>query len=97
MTIEAGSRRNARDEPGAVIPARADGPASQSRAVSRQRSVVWLGVGLATLAHILRSRRFHVQVIIGVIGLGALASIARENQAAALARLAAWDKAMRPS
>ena len=43
------------------------------------------------------ARRFHVQVIIGVIGQGALASIARENQAVALARLAAWDKAMRAS
>ena len=94
MTIEAGSGRNARDEPGTAISARADGPASQLRAVSGQHGAVWLGVGLATLAHILRSRRFHVQVI---IGLGALASIARENQAVALARLAAWDKAMRPS
>jgi hypothetical protein len=34
-----------------------------------------------------------VQVIVGVIGLGALVRIARENQAATLARLAAWDKA----
>ena len=95
MTIEGGSRRNARAEPGAVVPARAGGPAPQSGAVSRQQGAVWLGVGLATLAHVLRSRRFHVQVIIGVIGLAALVRIARENQAATLARLAAWDKAAR--
>jgi hypothetical protein len=63
--------------------------------VSRQQGAVWLGVGLATLAHVLRSRRFRVQVIIGVIGLAALVRIARENQAATLARLAAWDKAAR--
>jgi hypothetical protein len=63
--------------------------------VSRQQGAVWLGVGLATLAHVLRSRRFRVQVIIGVIGLAALVRIARENQAATLARLAAWAKAAR--
>jgi hypothetical protein len=88
MTIEA---RSARDGPGAVLSARAGGPAP--RAAKRQAGVVWLGVGLATLAHVLRSRRFRVQVIVGVIGLGALVRIARENQAATLARLAAWDKA----
>jgi hypothetical protein len=79
--------------PPATTPA--GGPAPQSPAVSRQQGTVWLGVGLATVAHVLRSRRFHVQVIIGVIGLGALVRIARENQAATLARLAAWDKAAR--
>ncbi len=94
MTIEGGPRRNARDEPGGVVLARAGGPAPQSQAVSRQQGAVWLGVGLATLAHVLRSRRFRVQVIIGVIGLAALVRIARENQAAALSRLAAWDKAI---
>ena len=97
MTIEAGSRRNARDGLGAVLSARAAGPARRPRAASRQDGVVWLGVGLATLAHVLRSRRFHVQLITGVIGLGALLRIARENQAAALTRLAAWDKAMSAS
>ena|SRR5579863_1528995 len=90
MTIEA---RAARDGPGAVLSARAGGPAPRPRAANRQAGVVWLGVGLATLAHVLRSRRFRVQVIVGVIGLGALVRIARENQAATLARLAAWDKA----
>jgi hypothetical protein len=67
--------------------------APRPRAASHPQGAVWLGVGLATLAHVLRSHRFHVQVILGVIALGALARIARENQAAALTRLAAWDKA----
>ena len=35
--------------------------------------------GLATLACLLRSPRFHGQVIIGVIGLSALAGLARET------------------
>ncbi len=53
--------------------------------------------GLATLARLLRSRHSHRQVIIGVIGLSALAGFAREDQARARARLAAWDKARRLS
>jgi|CZKT01.1.fsa_nt_gi hypothetical protein len=52
--------------------------------------------GLATLACLLRSPRFHGQVIIGVIGLSALAGLARE-QARACALLAAGDKARRLS
>jgi hypothetical protein len=53
--------------------------------------------GLATLARLWRSRHVHEQVIIGVIGLSALAGLARENQARARARVAAWDKATRLS
>jgi hypothetical protein len=45
-----------------------------------------IGLGL------LLSRPFHKQVIAGVIGLAALAGLARENQARTRARLAAWDK-----
>jgi hypothetical protein len=70
-------------------------PAPQSPAVSRQQGAVWLGVGLATVAHVLRSRPFHVRVLIVVIGLGALVRITRANQAAARARLATWGKAAR--
>jgi hypothetical protein len=55
--------------------------------------VVGLRIGLAALVHVLRSRRFHQRMIIGVIGLAAVASLGRETQARALARLAAWDKA----
>jgi type II secretory pathway pseudopilin PulG len=41
---------------------------------------------------ILRSRQFRELVIIGVIGAAALAGLARENQARARARVAAWDQ-----
>jgi hypothetical protein len=45
-----------------------------------------IGLGL------LLSRPFHELVITGVIGLVALAGLARENQALVLARLAAWNR-----
>jgi hypothetical protein len=48
--------------------------------------VLLIGLGL------LRSRRFPGQVIIGAIGLAALARLARETQVRAWARLVAWDK-----
>jgi hypothetical protein len=95
MTIEAGSGRNPGKEPGAVISARSARSARQPRAASRQHGVVWLRIGLATIVHVLRRRRFHEQVIICLIGLAALASLGRETQARVLARLAAWDKARR--
>jgi hypothetical protein len=47
-----------------------------------------LSIGLGLLL----SRRFHVQVIAAVIGLAALAGLARENQARTRVRLGAWDK-----
>ena len=65
--------------------------------MSRQRRAVWLGIGLATLARLLRSRRVHAFPIVGVIGLAALAGLCRGYQASAWARLAAWDKARRLS
>jgi len=49
-------------------------------------------VALATVAHVLRSRRFYQRVITIVIALGALRRIGQENQASTMARLAAWDK-----
>jgi hypothetical protein len=45
-----------------------------------------IGLGL------LRSRQLHAQLITGIIGLAALAGIARENQARAVTRLAAWNQ-----
>jgi hypothetical protein len=38
-----------------------------------------------------------VRLIIGVIGLAGLASLGRQNQARALTRVPAWDKARRLS
>jgi hypothetical protein len=53
--------------------------------------------GQARPARLLRSRHVHGQVIIGVIGLSALAGLCPGNQARARARLAAWDKEWRLS
>jgi hypothetical protein len=47
-----------------------------------------LSIGLGLVL----SRRFGGRVIAGVIGLAALAGLARENQARTRARLGAWDK-----
>ena len=96
MTIEVGSERDARKETGAVISARAAGPARKPRAASPQHGAVRLGIGLATPVPPLQSRRLHKKVIIGVIGLGALAGLARETRPAP-SRLAAWDKVRRLS
>jgi hypothetical protein len=53
----------------------------------KYRSVMFrIGLGLVL------SRPFHEVVIAGVIGLAALAGLARENEARTRARLAAWDK-----
>jgi len=49
-------------------------------------------VALATVAHMLRSRRFHQRAMTVAVVLGALRQIGRENQASTMARLAAWDK-----
>jgi hypothetical protein len=53
--------------------------------------------GLATSARLLRSRHVRGQVVIGVVGLSALAGVARGNLARARARLAASDKTRRLS
>jgi hypothetical protein len=49
-------------------------------------------VALATVVHMLRSRRFYQRVVTVAIALRALRRIGQENQASAMARLAAWDK-----
>jgi hypothetical protein len=50
------------------------------------------GIEVAAAAQALGSRRFLERAIVGAIGLAALASLARENQARALSRFIAWDK-----
>lgn len=92
MAMENGSGRDAHRTPGVVVSARTDGPAGQSRAADGQRRVVMLMIGLGAVANLVRSRRFHEMVIVGVIGLAALARMSRENQARTLARVAAWDE-----
>ena len=49
-------------------------------------------VALATVAHMLRSRRFYKRVITVAVALGALRQIGQQNQASTRARLEAWDK-----
>jgi hypothetical protein len=92
MAMEIGSGRHAHRTPGAVVSARTGGPAGQSRAANGQRQVVMLMIGLGAATNLVRSRRFHEMVIVGVIGLAALARMSKENQARNLARVAAWDK-----
>lgn len=75
-----------------MIRADASRPAGQPRAPRRHRRLVMLRIGLAGVASLLRSPKFHESVIVGVIGLASLARAARENQARTRARLAAWDK-----
>ena len=92
MAMEIGSGRDAHRTPGAVNSARTGGPAGQSRAASGERRVIMLAIGLGVVANVLRSPRFRELVIVGVIGLAAVAGLSRENQARTLARVAAWDK-----
>ena len=49
-------------------------------------------IALATVAHMLRSRRFYARVITVVVAVRALGQIGKENQASTMARLEAWDK-----
>lgn len=91
MTIAMGRGRGAYRAPGAVT---GEGPAMgarRSRLTRRRQRRVWLRIGLG----ILRSRPFHERVILAIIGAAAMARIARESQARALARLAAWDRQQR--
>ena len=92
MAIDNGMGRDAHTAPEAVISGGHRGAARQPGAASRQRGVLVLGLGAAAVAGYLGSRRLHVQVLVGIIGLAALAGLARESQTRSLARLAAWDK-----
>jgi hypothetical protein len=47
---------------------------------------------LATVAHMLRSRRFYARLITVVVAVRALGQIGHENQASTMARLSSWDK-----
>ena len=88
MTSHVGSGRDARTTPGAIAAAGTHGSAPRSRVASRKYRRVMFRIGLGLVL----SRPFHEVVIAGVIGLAALAGLARENQARTRARLAAWDK-----
>ena len=49
-------------------------------------------IALATVIHMLRSRRFYERLFGFAVVVAALARISKENQASTMARLAAWDK-----
>jgi len=49
-------------------------------------------IALATVAHMLRSRRFYARLITVIVAVRALGQIGHENQTNNLARLSAWDK-----
>jgi len=59
----------------------------QARAASRTRDMVLLGIGISAVARLLRSRRFQVRVITGVIGVAALAGMARESEVPVMVRV----------
>jgi hypothetical protein len=68
------------------------GPARQPGAANRQRRMIVGGIELGMVARFLGSRRFRAFVIVGAIGVAALASLARENLEGNTARLVAWDQ-----
>jgi hypothetical protein len=49
-------------------------------------------IALATVGHMLRSRRFYQRLVTIAVVVRALGQIGQENQASTMARLAAWDK-----
>jgi hypothetical protein len=78
--------------PPAAATAAGTGSARRARAVSANHRTATRVIALATVAHVLRSRRFYQRVITAVIAVRALGQIGQENQASTMARLAAWDK-----
>ena len=77
------SGRNARTPSKAT--AAAEGGSAGNRTAMRM-------IVLATVAHMLRSRRFYARLITVVVAVRALGQIGHENQASTMARLTAWDK-----
>jgi hypothetical protein len=59
----------------------------QARTASRTRDMVLLGIGITAVARLLGSRRFQVRVITGVIGVAALAGMARESEVPVMVRV----------
>lgn len=60
---------------------------AQAQASSRTRDMVLLGIGISAVARLLGSRRFQVRVITGVIGVAALAGMARESEVPVMVRV----------
>jgi hypothetical protein len=70
-------------------------PGWQVRAQDSYQQKVRYGIVLAALAHmLLRDRRFHVTVIVSVIGAVALNDLIKNNQARPVRRAASWYNSM---
>ena len=59
----------------------------QAPAASRTRDMILLAIGISAVARLLGSRRFQVRVITGVIGVAALAGMARESEVPVMVRV----------
>ena len=59
----------------------------QAPAASRTRDMILLAIGIRAVARLLGSRRFQVRVITGVIGVAALAEMARESEVPVMVRV----------
>jgi len=59
----------------------------QARPASRTRDMILLAIGISAVARLLGSRRFQVRVITGVIGVAALAEMARESEVPVMVRV----------
>jgi hypothetical protein len=88
VTVQAQDPRQPRE---ALTPV-SSGTARQSRTSGRGNKTTWRLVGLAVLAHMLRSRRFYENVAFAAIVLAALSGLSQENRARAFGRLIAWNK-----
>ena len=90
MPTDIASACHAHMTQGAVAAASASRTPRQPRAVKRHhhRTMLYLVMGL------LRDRRFREDALLGAITLAALAHLARESEARARARLAAWWDAL---
>jgi hypothetical protein len=63
----------------------------QAPAASRTRDMILLAIVISAVARLLGSRRFQVRVITGVIGVGALAGMARESEVPVMVRVILKD------
>jgi hypothetical protein len=75
-----------------MAPTNSSGPAHRPQAASRGHRPALRVIALATVTHMLRSRRFYERVIALVVVVAALARISKENRDSTMAHLAAWDK-----
>src|SRR5580700_3948055 len=88
---EAGSSGDAQKTPRALISGGVQMSEGQARAASRTRDMILLAIGISAVARLLGSRRFQVRVITGVIGVAALAGMARESEVPVMVRVILKD------